>query len=84
MVHKLLKRTAGALIIVTACVSGALAGDNFKICVAANDEDFHTPVIVIPPGLLFESWGRLIGDLTNPTPDFAWQESDQHNDPMVW
>lgn len=76
----LLSTMAAALLIVTAFTGSATAGDNFKICVAADKEDFRTPRIVIPPGLIFESWGRLIGDLTDPTPDFAWREGDQRND----
>ena len=35
---------------------------------------------MIPPGLMFQSYGRLIGGLTKPTPDFVWQKGDQRND----
>lgn len=73
-------RTATALIISCFCSGHAIATDNFKICVAGDSENFRSPQIVIPTGLLFESWGRLIGDLSNPTPDFAWQQSDLRND----
>lgn len=76
----LLIRAVIASMIAVTQVGSASAADNFRICAAADDEDFRAPQIVIPPGLLFESWGRLVGSLTNPTPDFAWQQGDQRND----
>jgi hypothetical protein len=73
-------RIAAALIFACFCSGHAIAADNFKICVAGDSGNFGSPQIVIPPGFLFQSWGRLIGDLSNPTPDFTWQQSDERND----
>ena len=71
---------AAALIIFSALTGNGLAGDNFKICVSTDDDMSDVPRIIIPPGLMFQSFGRLIGGLTNPTPDLVWQQSDQRND----
>lgn len=68
------------LLCITALASDASAASNFKVCVSTDEDMSDIRQIVIPPGLMFESYGRLIGALINPTPDFAWQQGDQRND----
>ena len=75
-----LKWAAAGLIASAALTCSALAGDNFRVCVLADEDFSDASRIVIPPGLMFQSYGRLIGGLTKPAPDFAWQEGDQRND----
>jgi hypothetical protein len=78
--RKLPRRTGVALVALSAYIGSALAADNFKVCVSTDEDMSDISRIIIPPGLMFRSYGRLIGDLTNPTPDFAWQQGDQRND----
>jgi hypothetical protein len=71
---------ATLLIGVSAAAAQAASPDNFKICTSADDDDFRSPQIIIPPGMLFQSWGPLVGDLMHPGRDFAFEMSDQKND----
>jgi len=67
-----------SLTVVLALSGGAaMAGDNFKICAAADNSDFREPQIVIPPQVIFISWGPLVGNLMNPGHDPAYEASDQ-------
>ncbi len=94
MTHKLVGVRIAAIVLCRASLSvmftfGAQTGalqaapsnlDNFRICAAADDEDFKTPQIVIPPGIIFLSWGPLVGDLTDPGHDTAYdtQQDKDH------
>jgi hypothetical protein len=70
-------------IVLTICTAQAApptAPGNFRICFTGSDDDFQESKIVIPPGIIFLSWGPLVGDLTNPGHDFAFDRSDQAKD----
>ena len=80
MIRRLAAIGAIALTVTTAHGGPFITPENFRICFTATDDDFRDSKIVIPPGILFMSWGPLVGDLTDPGHDYAFDQSDQAKD----
>ncbi len=54
---------------------------NFKVCLTNDIDDVpdkEAQSVTVPPNVIFESYGRLIGDLRSPKPDVEFAMYDNH------